>query len=128
MDVVSPCTCTPGQVPPPAPGTRQCATSTQSGGQSLAFGIPPSTAYAALPARSASVVVVAGQDAHPRAFHRGVGQDDVALEHEAEIDDAEDDQQQQRQDDRELDDLGAPLRCRRFRAFRRNAIVSPADR
>ena len=53
---------------------------------------------------------VAGEDRHARAFTRRVGHDLEPLEHEPEVDEAHDDEQQQRKDQRELDELGAPLR------------------
>ena len=53
---------------------------------------------------------VTGEDRHARAFARRVGHHLESLEHEPEIDEAHDDEHQERQDQRELDQLGSPLR------------------
>ena len=52
---------------------------------------------------------VAGKHGEAGAFARGVGQHLLALEEQPEIDDAAEHQEQDRQDERELDELGASL-------------------
>ena len=79
-------------------------------------------------ARPRGSVGVASQRSQPGPFPRGIGHHLVALEKEAEVDDAADEHQQQRQHERELHELGAPLGTDAQGSYRNHrAATVPAE-